>query len=272
MILFKKEIGKILQGNTIMLDVDDIGTVIVNRSVYDQMLLLSDRFEGELSYLNKIINADSDNHKAEIKYFFETAPEPINMLAPFLGLVGENIEIGCDFEKICGILHQMSSIINFNEFVKVPIEIRADVTFTKRELLRYKDSWESLEEKLILAEVDVDNIKLDTIEAVLKRVGIGVSVTVPATVASEVEEVQEEEDEEDDILADMGSLFGNLLKEEASKKEADKGAVKDVPKEVVKETPVQVNAPEEDKAAVLTDEEKEAKAIEDIITRMSGGK
>lgn len=271
MILFKKEIGKILQGSTVMLDADDIGTIIVNRSVYDQMLLLSDRFEGELSYLNKTINADSNNHRAEIEYFFETAPEPINMLAPFLGLVGENTEIGCDFEKICGILHQMSSIINFNEFVKVPAEIRADVTFTKRELLRYKDSWESLEEKLVLAEVDIDNIKLGAIEAILKRVGVGASVMVPAAVASKVEEVQEEE-EEDDILADMGSLFGNLLKEEASKKEADKGTVKDVPKEVVKETTIQVKTPEETKEAVLTDEEKEAKAIEDIIARMSGGK
>lgn len=150
-----------------MLEVDG-GFIYLSRNVYDQAVILNDRFENDYTIIRNMLGV-SDLQNAAIEYFGEVAPEPLNILAPFLGLVTD-VELEQDIEELCGVLHQMAATINFCSFICVPKEVRADVSFTGNFIRKYKDSWDSIETKLIVTEVDIEAIKLDAIEALLERV------------------------------------------------------------------------------------------------------
>ena len=150
-----------------MLEVDG-GFIYLSRNVYDQAVILNDRFENDYTIIRNMLGV-SDLQNAAIEYFGEVAPEPLNILAPFLGLVTD-VELEQDIEELCGVLHQMAATINFCSFIRVPKEVRADVSFTGNFIRKYKDSWDSIETKLIVTEVDIEAIKLDAIEALLERV------------------------------------------------------------------------------------------------------
>lgn len=150
-----------------MLEVDG-GFIYLSRNVYDQAVILNDRFEDDYTIIRNMLGI-SDLQNAAIEYFGEVAPEPLNILAPFLGLVTD-VELEQDIEELCGVLHQMAATINFCSFIHVPKEVRADVSFTGNFIRKYKDSWDSIETKLIVTEVDIEAIKLDAIEALLERV------------------------------------------------------------------------------------------------------
>lgn len=150
-----------------MLEVDG-GFIYLSRNVYDQAVILNDRFEDDYTIIRNMLGI-SDLQNAAIEYFGEVAPEPLNILAPFLGLVTD-VELEQDIEELCGVLHQMAATINFCSFIRVPKEVRADVSFTDNFIRKYKDSWDSIETKLIVTEVDIEAIKLDAIEALLERV------------------------------------------------------------------------------------------------------
>ena len=152
-----------------MLEVDGLGFVYMSKDSYDQAIILNDRFEGDCSIIASRLDI-GDRQAAAIEYFSETAPEPLNILAPYLAFVNEKLELPCDFEFLCGALHQMSTVINFNEIVKVPKEVRANVDFTKAFIEKYKQSWETLEMKLIVTDVDIREIKFEAIEELLKRI------------------------------------------------------------------------------------------------------
>ena len=170
MILYKKENISLLQQNIIMLEYENSNSMIpdgfiyVSQSTYDEALLLFDRFEGESGILKKVLNVT--NHIDAIKFFHKYAPKPISILAPFLGLIREDIELKEDIEMLCGMLHQMSQIINFNSFTKVPLDVRADIVFTKSMLNNYKKSWEDLELRINMAEVNKESLTVDMIKKI----------------------------------------------------------------------------------------------------------
>ena len=167
MILFRVEKTNIAQENCMMLEVDG-GFIYLSRDVYDQAVILNDRFESDYTIIQNKLGAN-DLQNAAIEYFGEVAPEPLNILAPYLGLVTD-VELEQDIEELCGVLHQMATTINFCSFISVPKEVRANVSFTGNFIQKYKDSWNSIETKLIVTEVDIEAIKLDAIEALLERI------------------------------------------------------------------------------------------------------
>ncbi|MCI9050356.1 MAG: hypothetical protein HFI05_00290 [Lachnospiraceae bacterium] len=174
MILYKKENISLLQQNIIMLEYENSNSMIpdgfiyVSQSTYDEALLLFDRFEGESGILKKVLNVT--NHIDAIKFFHKYAPKPISILAPFLGLIREDIELKEDIEMLCGMLHQMSQIINFNSFTKVPLDVRADIVFTKSMLNNYKKSWEDLELRINMAEVNKESLTVDMIKTIVGEI------------------------------------------------------------------------------------------------------
>lgn len=165
---------RLLQQNIIVLECEDSesiepnGFIYVSQSTYNEALLLFDRFVGEIGLLKKLLNVT--NHIKAIEFFHKHAPDPINSLAPFLGLIREDIEIKEDMEMLCGMLHQMSQTINFNSFTKVPLDIRADVVFSKSILLTYKKSWEDIEVKINLAEVNQESLTMDVIKTIVGEI------------------------------------------------------------------------------------------------------
>lgn len=210
MILYKTSKTNIAQENCMMLEVGD-GFVYLSKNVYDQIIILDDRFESDYTIIKNKLGL-GDNQEPAIEYFVEAAPEPLNILAPFLGLV-EGEELEQDIEVLCGVLHQMSMTINFNSFVKVPKEVRAEVKFTNNSIRKYKESWESIETKLIVTDVDIDAIKLNAIEALLKRI----SPTTANPVISQpiVSEVQPKSESEfvKDVVADSQTVNTKDTKE-----------------------------------------------------------
>lgn len=169
MILYREDKTNIAQENCMMLEVEGGGYVYLSKNVYDQAILLADRYEGNLSILINKLDM-GDRHEDAVEYFSEVAPEPLDMLAPFLALAAENAELEQDIKELCGVLHQMAMAVNFSEIVRVPKEVRVQASFSNRFLHKYEESWESIETKLIVTDVDIDQVKLSAIEALLKRV------------------------------------------------------------------------------------------------------
>lgn len=169
MILYRKEKTNIMQKNCMMLEVDSGGWVYISKNVYDQAVQLYDRFEGEMGLLAQKLDL-GDQHEDVVEYFSELAPEPLGIFAPFLALANENVKFMQDVRELCGALHQMAMVINFNEIVKVPKEVRVQASFSNSYLHNYEESWDSIETKLTLTEVDIEQVKLEAIEALLKRI------------------------------------------------------------------------------------------------------
>lgn len=121
--------------NTIILQDSEENYFYVHRSTYDAAVILNDRYTKD-TLLDAIGIESSDI----IDYYFEQAPTPLNILAPFLGLVAEGLEK--DIELLTGCLHVISSSIDFRKFVKAPKEIRSEVNFSLFIREEYKLSWE----------------------------------------------------------------------------------------------------------------------------------
>ena len=62
-----------------MLEVDG-GFIYLSRNVYDQAVILNDRFENDYTIIRNMLGV-SDLQNAAIEYFGEVAPEPLNILA-----------------------------------------------------------------------------------------------------------------------------------------------------------------------------------------------
>lgn len=282
MILWKKNTISIAQHNIIMLDSEeDNAYIYLSRGVYDQALLLSDRVEGELSYLRKLVAGDNPEHTEAITYFFNTAPAPLNVLAPYLGLVSGDVELHNDMEELCGVLHMLSMTIDFNEFTKVPPEVRSGVEFTKKSIWRYKQSWQDIEMKLKVSDIDLNSVSVEAVaeilskflpvfsgQPVMQNVGMPlqqsnpvVSITKQETMSAAANDMDTSDDEEiTDVWAMLGAALDEGFKEEEEKEKEEKE------KETEAATDVEVSVAEK------TEEEvKEVNEIDALIARLSGG-
>lgn len=265
MILFKDKNINMLQQNVIVLEFEEEkGFAYLAKSTYDQAILLHDRFDGEIGLLKKILNV-GDNHKDAVSYFYVTAPEPLNILAPFLGLIKEEVELTNDIELLCGALHQLSMAIDFNIFVKVPEDIRKDVNFSKSVIMKYKQSWKDTEVKIKVAEIDVNTITTDFVSTLLKGLPIN-SVNVPQDsqrinfgfpYGSNTSVVEEKADEVINVEDPWAMLDSLLVEEDANRAKEEKIDLK----EEVEEHPV------------IKEELKTTKELSTIdkITAMYGG-
>lgn len=274
MILYKTKPLSIAQENTIMLETDDGSAFIyLSKSTYDQALLLSDRFEGELSYLKKTVLGGEGTNDDAIIYFFENAPEPINILAPYIGLI--KVDLPSELRELCGALHMISMSIDFNEFTKVPADVRKEVSFTKNTIRRFEQSWRDIEVKLHVTDIDLENVSVDAVATILSKFipalnltssSVPVSAQVVTTQAMPADVEEKTEDEEiEDMWGNMNDMFADL-RDEFDKEDAEKEDTK-------QEDKISVDAEVEEPVneATMTEAEKEKYEIDKLIATMVGG-
>jgi len=114
------------------------GYVYIQKGTYDQALILKVKqgFDSMLTLLDC-----GDNNAEAMVFAFENLPEPVNFLAPFLGLVKE--EIPADMETIVGVLHVITTSISPYNFIKKPKEIRKTLEFSGSVLKEYQEPWKA---------------------------------------------------------------------------------------------------------------------------------
>lgn len=165
MILYRKEPYPIQMKNVMLLDDTKSGGVVyVNKTTYDQALLLSGRLDGDPKRVLDILRSPrTEAYRATmglndlVDGMMSSMPKPINMLAPFLVFCVQNQGIKWDAndrEFAYGILHQFSQLVDFNAITLVPVEVRNNITVATSILMDYKTSWDdlcsSLTDKVVL--------------------------------------------------------------------------------------------------------------------------
>ncbi|GKU77578.1 hypothetical protein [Paenibacillus sp. L3-i20] len=123
--------------NTLVLSANET-YFYIHRDVYDQAVILSDRYES-LHELAELVGGTGRNDDT-VQWFYEQAPKPIHILAPFLSLIDGEIEQ--DLEICCGVLHVITSLIHARHFVQKPQEVRKSVSFSLTIKEEYEMAWD----------------------------------------------------------------------------------------------------------------------------------
>lgn len=123
--------------NTLVLFHDDL-YYYIHRDVYDQAVILADQFDN-LDSLQKLVTGSHSNERV-VQWFYDHAPKPIHILAPYLSLVEGEIEQ--DMVLCCGILHVITSMIHVRNFVTKPEEVRRSVSFSLSIREEYAMAWD----------------------------------------------------------------------------------------------------------------------------------
>jgi hypothetical protein len=111
----------------------------VHRNVYDQAVILSDQYGTNPQLMRDLIGGETKQPACE--FYMNNAPEPINILGPFLDLVTKE-EIASDLEEISGVLHVMSMCVNFRMLFKVDTRLRQSVRFSISIRNEYEMLWD----------------------------------------------------------------------------------------------------------------------------------
>lgn len=117
---------------------DNIGYIYVHRSLLEQAVIIQDIYEDNLEMLIKAVTGKEET-RADVTYFFENAPVPINYLAPYLLLVKSELET---MEDMYGALHVMSGQINFRKMLKIAPEMRSNPSFSLSIREEYQLAWD----------------------------------------------------------------------------------------------------------------------------------
>lgn len=129
--------------NIMILEDKEGGYYYLHRSLYDQAVIIKDRYDGKVDALKKLITDNEDEEDiVAVKTFVETAPSPINMIGYFLYLVDGIDSMELSYVDLCGALHVMSTVINFREFLRIPKAVRAGITFSLSIREEYEVSWD----------------------------------------------------------------------------------------------------------------------------------
>lgn len=123
--------------NTIVLSKDN-WYFYIHRDVYDQVVVLSDRYD-TLKSLVDLLGGTQPNDDV-VSWFYTNAPKPLNILAPYLNLIDGKIDK--DMELCGGVLHVITAMINVRSFILKPIEIRKSVSFSLTIREEYELAWE----------------------------------------------------------------------------------------------------------------------------------
>lgn len=116
----------------------------VHRSLFEQAVIIEDRYKENTEALEKALGVEADAPApACVTRFLEEVPRPLNMLGYFLYLVNDTEELDPDnMTELCGAIHVMSSVLNFREFLRIPREARAGVSFSLSVREEYELSWD----------------------------------------------------------------------------------------------------------------------------------
>ena len=197
----------------------------INRTLYDEAIVLTDRYGQSISTLIKLIGGNSDFQCVES--FVIRAPKSISILGYFLALLSEDIED--DYTDVVGALDLITSNLDPRTFIKQPAEIRQSVNFGMSIRNEYMDSWEMFFDSCY---------EYEWMSNVLREARTGGYVK-PATRSysnSAIEEDVEDEEDAGDVWADLMADF--------EKEDAEADAKLKTPE--VKEEPAPVAAPSTD--------------------------
>ena len=125
--------------NMICLESEDSGFFYIHRSLYDQAVLLHETYSKDRSSL-KYQLCGKDYTACD--FFFENAPEPINILGDFIGLLSVEPTSSDDIELLCGILSVMSMNLSFRKILTVPASVRLQLRFSLSIENEYRQSWD----------------------------------------------------------------------------------------------------------------------------------
>lgn len=114
------------------------GYIYCDLATYQQVVTLNVRFEGDVNALTSLLLA-TVNHKEAIDYWASVVPNPFNMLAPYIGLITDKMELENDIEELAGLLHTIGKSIDFAQFVAIPMAARVNVLFGKSSFLMVKE-------------------------------------------------------------------------------------------------------------------------------------
>uniref|UniRef100_A0A4Y8Q7S9 Uncharacterized protein n=1 Tax=Paenibacillus athensensis TaxID=1967502 RepID=A0A4Y8Q7S9_9BACL len=123
--------------NTLVLAKNDM-YIYIHRDVYEQAVVLADRYP-EFHTLRTEVGGSPLNEETA-KWFYEQAPKPLHILAPYLCLVEGPVEP--EFEVVCGVLHVITAMIHVRNFVVKPPEIRRSVSFSLSIREEYELAWD----------------------------------------------------------------------------------------------------------------------------------
>lgn len=108
----------------------------IHRDVYDKAIILTDRYTLE----ELIKNIEPEHNLSAIQYFYDNTPAPINILAPFLGLVVEGLPE--DIEILTGAIHIITAATDVKAYTRVHTELRKTLEFSLYIQEEYEMAWE----------------------------------------------------------------------------------------------------------------------------------
>lgn len=226
MILYREEPVAVQMKNVILLDDKKGGVVYVNKTTYEQAVILHNRLDGNKSRIIELLKCKKTEAyitisqlKGLIDKMWERMPEPLNALAPFLMYCTANQNIKWDendFELGYGILHEFSQLVDFNAMTLVPAEVRVNISVPTVILMQYKESWDTL-----LKTLEDDVMLRPTVQIPMQTIPMEVKPDVPnaptptptPVTSGYVEPVEEEPDEDmdnsisDEAYAKLQALF-----------------------------------------------------------------
>lgn len=208
------------------------GYIYCDLATYQQVVTLNVRFEGDVNALTSLLLA-TVNHKEAIDYWANVVPNPFNMLAPYLGLITDKIEMENDVEELAGLLHTIGKSIDFAQFVAIPMAARVNVLFGKssflmvkeeirdyKRTLRSREREEATDDVIWVSSEEISRVLSMAKEIIENMPGVSLS-TVSAPTVVESEDVGEDMiDEEDDwsdyvpptpISMDWGTSDNNMV-------------------------------------------------------------
>lgn len=114
------------------------GYFYIHRALYDQAVVLDDIYCDDHELLIKAVT-NREETRPDVEKFFEEVPRPINIFAPYLLLVKEEIT---DIIDMIGAIHAMSGPINLRRMLKVPFEMRNNPSFSLSIRDEYQLAWD----------------------------------------------------------------------------------------------------------------------------------
>lgn len=136
----------------------------VHRSLYDQAVILNDRYKGKEDELKTLIGRYSSSDTPEcVSYFHVVVPEPLNILGYFLALIDGFETMSEDIEVLCGVVHQMSAALNFKSLIGIPPEMRAQARFSLSIESEFRLSWDRFFQESLPYDPDMFLGKRETV-------------------------------------------------------------------------------------------------------------
>ena len=184
--------------NLMTIESEDGMYYYVHRSLYDQAVILNDRFKGKENELMELIGMNLTDQLPEcIEFFHLVVPEPLNILGYFLALVQGFETLSADIEVLCGVIHQMSAALNFRSLISVPKEMRAQARFSLSIESEFRLSWDRFFQEAIPYEPDMFLHKASAYQPATGYVG---------------DEDEPAEGEDEDGIFDWGAFADNIDK------------------------------------------------------------